>query len=366
MTKVVRSRFLKSFALTGAIIALVIISPVSIVFGSGNINVGLQPYNMQPVSVAGNRILYSNGQQYIPDGISVYGGLEATNYLQNTDNINAQIIAAAEYWHANTVRLQIAESNLFKNLSKGKKYNDRFLQAIIQQVNLSLGLHLFVVLNDQAEFTSQTPGPTAETVRFWQIMSQTFKNQPNVIFDLFNEPSLTESSGPQRQTLSPRLAPLGLHTKSSHLQRRAAKNTSAQTWNLWKWGGKVSGVNYIGMQTLVNQIRGYGVNNLIWVEGPNQARELPNGKYLIRGSNIVYSFHHLNINNPSSWSVIGSLSSIVPVVDGEWAQYQSPWAECFSSAYTNVPLYLNYLRQHSIGVIAGRCRLGHSLRIRNS
>jgi hypothetical protein len=134
---------------------------------------------------------------------------------------------------------------------------------------------------------------------------------------------------------------------------------------LWKNGGKVNGTTYVGMQTLVNQIRGYGVNNLIWVEGPNQARELPSSNYLIKGGNIIYSFHHPNLNNPSSWNTIGTLSNIVPVVDGEWAQYQSPWAECYSRAYTNVPIYLNYLQKHNIGIIAWSLQAGSLLQDSN-
>ena len=95
--------------------------------------------------------------------------------MENVANIDAQIIAAAKYWHANTIRLQIAESNLFNNTTSGKTYNNKFLQAILSQVNLARSLNMAVVLNDQTEFTSNTPGPTAMTAKFWKVMSRAFK-----------------------------------------------------------------------------------------------------------------------------------------------------------------------------------------------
>jgi hypothetical protein len=125
-----------------------------------------------------------------------------------------------------------------------------------------------------------------------------------------------------------------------------------EIWQIWKNGGQVGGVAYVGMQNLVDQIRSRGVANLVWVEGPYSAKVLPARKYLIKGINIVYSIHHPNLNNPASWTRIATLATNHAVVDGEWAQYQSTWAECYSDAYTNAPRYLSFLAQHNIGVIA--------------
>ncbi len=328
------------------------------VHAASNTNIPISQNNNTQLNVVGNNIISSNGQTYIPEGISVYGGLEDTDYMENTANIDAQIIAAAKYWHANTIRLQIAESNLFNNITPGKTYNNKFLRAIVNQVILAQSLHMAVVINDQTEFTSNTPNPSVMTVKFWKVMSQTFKNWPYIIFDLFNEPRLggvISVHGKLASNNRPVFPGFPLYSKRLH---PASQSTTAITWNVWKYGAQVNGVTYIGMQTLVNQIRGYGANNLIWVEGPNEARELPSNNYLIKGSNIVYSIHHPNLNNSSSWNQIGNISKITPVVDGEWAQYQSPWAECFSRAYTNTPLYLNYLHNHGVGIIAWSLQAG--------
>jgi hypothetical protein len=314
------------------------------------------------LSVVGSNVYYPDGQLYIPEGISVYGGLEGPNYNLNEANINAQIIAASKYWHANTIRLQVAESNLFSQLKPGENFNPNFLRAIKFQVNLAHSYGMAVVINDQTEFTSKTAGPTKQTVNFWRLMAKTFSSQPYVIFDIFNEPRFNGANVTPKPIL-PVIPPFKIFQPASTttMRHRKAQTITPKIWNIWQNGGLLNGVHYVGMQTVVNQIRALGANNLIWVEGLNWARVLPDSKYLLTGTNLVYSIHHPNLNAPSSWNQIANLSNIVPVVDGEWAQYQSSWAECFSKAYANVPVYLNFLRQHNIGLIAWSLQPGSLL-----
>jgi hypothetical protein len=339
-------------AIAGAALTATLASPPPEVYAAPANSILLSQPSGSSLNVVGNQVLSGSGQLYIPEGISVFGGLEDTDYTENLANDDAQIVAAAQYWHANTIRLQVAESNLFTHLTSGKTYNDKFLQTIVNQVDLVRSLGMVAVINDQTEFTSKVPGPTNVTSKFWSVMAQTFGNQPYVIFDLFNEPRIEGASKPAKQS-----SPFATYRLVGPLRvkrsgRRNTQPISINIWNLWKNGGRIDGVSYVGMQTLVDQVRGYGVSNLIWVEGPNEARLLPSGGYLIKGSNLVYSIHHPNLNNPSSWNQISNLSSIAPVVDGEWAQYASTWAECYSRAYTNAPKYLNFLLKHNVGVIA--------------
>jgi hypothetical protein len=314
------------------------------------------------LSVVGNRALTTSGKEYIPEGISIYGGLEDVNYAENIPNDNSQIEAAAKYWHANTIRLQVAESNLFTHDSRGKDYNTDFLNEMIKQVDLAHSLHEVVVINDQTEFTTRTPNPTALTVKFWKLVASKFRNQPDVIFDLFNEPRLTHSDNYARTAAPQTILDL---VKTRQLEMRndnGTKLASSEVWSLWRNGGSIDGTKYVGMQSLVNDIRRIKVNNLIWIEGPYEATKLPRGTDLINGNNIEYAYHHVNLNNPSSWKQIGRLSSTHAVVDGEWAQYQSPWAECYEDAYKNAPQYLKYLSEHSVGVVAWSLQAGSLLK----
>ena len=303
-----------------------------------------------------------NGKVFVPEGISVYGGLEDTDYMENLANINAQIKAAAIYWHANTIRLQVAESNLF-SAGPGRHYNVEFLNELIHEVDLAHSYNQAVVINDQTEFTNNTPAPTDMTVKFWRIMAKTFGHQPYVIFDLFNEPRL-DSLKTNSPTFQNKLVRQMFSKKFSKTRFRYRGNPVIKNaiWNLWKYGGYVNRTHYIGMQTLVNQIRAEGVNNLIWVEGPFWGQSLPEGRYLLSGGNIEYSFHHINLNRVSDWKFIGRLASHHAVVDGEWSQYQSPWQECYAEAPITVPQYLQYLKVHGIGLIAWSLQAGSLLK----
>lgn len=316
------------------------------------------------LDVIGNRVLAPDGETFSAEGISIYGGLEDPDYMANIPNVDAQIEAAAEYWHANTIRLQVAESNLFKDPTPGKSYNVGFLDELTREVSLARGLNQAVVINDQTEFTNNTPNPTAMTEKFWQVMATTFGNQPDIIFDLFNEPRLdTLKANTPRQTdvTVPELMAVGHQTATpagTHHRHTAAQSV----WDIWKNGGEVQGTNYVGMQTLVDQIRAEGVNNLVWVESPYWGQRLPAPQYLLSGSNIVYSYHHIDMNRPASWRVIENFASRHAVVDGEWAQYQSPWEECYSHAPTTSPMYLNLLRKNNIGLIAWSLQAGSLLK----
>jgi hypothetical protein len=303
------------------------------------------------LTVVGNKVVTNTGKPYIPEGISVYGGLEARRYDSNTGNNYAQIQAAAQYWHSNTIRLQVAESNLFTHLKKGQDYNPRFMNALVNQVNYAHSFGMAVVINDQTEFTSNTLSPTTKTAQFWNVVAQQFETEPYVIFDLFNEPRLTSEADVNRLAENVQYSPeVDAHLLSYH--KPAVPMTSGEAWRVWRDGGNVNGKAYLGMQALVNQIRSKGISNLIWVEGTYGARKLPPQQYLLSGDNLVYTIHHPNLNNPYSWQSIGTLAATHPVVEGEWAQYQSSWAECFSRAYVNAPKYLSYLQNHNIGIIA--------------
>lgn len=327
----------------GILAATLIVSVVAPRVQAANVPAGLR--------TVGNQVVTSSGQSFIPEGISVYGGLEDRNYNRYKAATYAQIQAAATYWHVNTIRLQVAESNLFAGTGARQPFNRRFLDEIDHQVQYAHNLGLAVVINDQTEFTNLTEAPTTQTDNFWNIIAKKYRSQPYVIFDLFNEPRLT--TYPYTSELS---AGVGYNPvvqsqlETYHMQPKRIDR--GQVWKLWQNGGMLQGTKYVGMQTLVNTVRRQNANNLVWVEGPYGARQLPSTHYLLQGTGIAYAIHHPNLNNPASWKSIAKLASQKPVVEGEWAQYESTWPECYSRAYLNAPKYINFLHSQGIGIIA--------------
>lgn len=281
-----------------------------------------------PFKTRGSQVFQASGQPYIPYGITV-PGLAHSDYQANMANDRAQIIAAATTWCANTVRLQVSQHNL---VGRGFSYSAPFMSAIKSEVSLAEHYHLVVVIVDQTEVVGNQPGPTGETLAFWNDLTAVYGTDPQVVFDLFNEP-------------------------------RISTGNTTLDWQLWQRGGVFGGASYLGMQNVVNDLRSYGARNLIWVEGPYHASSLAKAaSYPITGGPLMYAVHHPSGAHDTAtwWHAFGYLTvrNIAPVVVGEWSNYASSKAECWPDAPVAVPDFLSYLKNHGIGMTVWTLRPG--------
>ncbi|HET8991641.1 MAG TPA: cellulase family glycosylhydrolase [Candidatus Saccharimonadales bacterium] len=286
-------------------------------------------------STQGKKILL-NGNQFTPYGISVVDDLEGSNWCtQHAQNVSdAEIHAAAQYWHVNSIRLQVSEDNFMNGATctyAGKTYTSQdAMNRLGAEVDEIENLSKIPIINDDTEKTGGPLAPTENSVIFWDnftayLAGKSNTEYNNVIFDLFNEPSTED--------------------------------------NIWAFGGNYQGTTYLGMQDLVNAIRnGPNLNNnLVFVEGESipgllHATSLQVlSKYQLQGTNIVYAYHHVNLDKPeSAWMERMGLDANVnaPIVDGEWAQYASPRTyECYTNAPSNISTYFSLMQQNDIGMI---------------
>lgn len=146
--------------------------------------------------------------------------------------------------------------------------------------------------------TCQKPMPDAQyTPAFWSSVATTFKADPAVAFDLFNEPY------PDRAT-----------------------STTEQAWACWRDGGSCPGIGYevAGMQDLVDAVRGTGATNLVLVPGIAYSNEL--SQWLQHAptdpaGNLAAAWHGYNFNTCASagcWdSTLAPVAAHVPLVAGE-------------------------------------------------
>jgi hypothetical protein len=249
-----------------------------------------------------------DGAPYLPYGITIFG-LSLPNWSSNVERDIQQIDATASFWHGNTVRIQVAPPLMLAG-------DQEFTTALNQEISAARALNLNVILSAQYQHFGYLPAPDSGTETFWHTIASMYAADPAVWFDLFNEPHLTN-------------------------------------WNVWRNGG--DGV--VGMQNLVDTIRAVAPDNLVLAEGINQGETLQGvGAYLLDGTNIVYSVHPYfepGRNTPTSWDANwGDLASTVPVLVGEWGEYTALKPECNTDAPILVPTFLDYLRQHRIGLIA--------------
>ena len=283
-----------------------------------------------PFRRAQNMIIGAGGQRYIPYGITVTG-LGNPNWKTHHAGDDAEIDAAAGSWCANTVRLQILQYALLGPGKSGVAVNTTFLGLIEGEVAAALNDGLVVVLNDQTEGGGSPTAvgmPTAQTEAFWKVMSRVYGSNPDVVFDLFNEP------------------------------RRTVFRTEAGTWKFWKHGGDYHGQHFIGMEPLARYIRSRGAKNLFWIEGPHTAGTLDEVvSHQITGAGpLEYGINHpggVDVpHNPADWYTrFGYAAKKVPMTDTEWTNYSST-RSCWADAPTSVPAFLSYLARKGLGLTA--------------
>lgn len=290
------------------------------------------------LKVVGTQMQDSGGKPFIPYGISIVSGPETTNWALSEKAVAAQIVASHRYWHANSVRIQVSQSQLFANPTRGHSYNVPFANSVNRLVCKVLRQGQIPIINDNSIFTGAQRGPTELTRRFWRFMSRRYGNRLPVIFDLYNEPQVVRNP------------------------RTGRFLTPEEAWDVWQHGGSVGGKRYLGMQDLVDEIRvKQRVNNVIWVEQPYYV-ELKRTRldlvstHLLRGADIAYAFHKLLMDeaDPSFRAVQTLTEQGIPLVTSEWTQFAAidrPWM-CQAGSYQTTPGYLEYLRRFNIGLIA--------------
>ncbi|HLN69425.1 MAG TPA: cellulase family glycosylhydrolase [Streptosporangiaceae bacterium] len=295
-----------------------------------------------PFTVHGTKVLAKNSSVFISYGMTV-SGLQEGNWTGLITADLAKIVATADDWCANTIRIQVNQDLLLG--PNGTSFDPEYMAAIESEVSLAESCNLVVVLNDETNFSPPVvrhyqADPTQGTLVFWKDMTKLYGDDPQVIFDLYNEPRTSVPGMPD-----------------------------ATLWRLWLNGGTFKHVDYaFGMAHLAAYVRyTAGARNLFWIEGPRYSLSFAGMvRYhaLIHVSGVVYSIHHAQGQHdvPDWNAAFGYLvtDGIAPVVNGEFTNYEplpNPDISlmpgyCWPNAPTAVPQYLQYLASLGIGISA--------------
>jgi len=216
--------------------------------------------------VEGNRIADPGGKTVVLRGVNV----ESLEWSPTGEQVLRTTKVALVDWKANVVRLPVIDDFWF---GRGKPprstSNDAeaYRKLVDDVVRLAAGQGAHVVL-DLHRFRA----PTEAHVAFWKDAAARYKNEPAVLFDLFNEPG-------------------------------------GVSWDVWKNGGDVTDkpkgggdpvVNhFVGMQALLDAVRSTGAKNIVLAGGLASAYDLQGlaqGFTLEEkgGNGIVYSVHFYN------------------------------------------------------------------------
>ncbi len=290
-----------------------------------------------PYSVHGNAILDANGQPYLFHGIS-RDGLEYN--CSGEGPLDQQHLAymgagvnttTGTYWGANTVRLPLSEGFWLNGAPSYPCSASQYQTTVKNVVDTLTALNLNVVLDlqwtDAGGQSGQGGGPwampDADSVLFWQQVAPIYKSYSNVLFEAYNEP----------------------HPGTWTCWTGACTMTNDSGYSDDTKSSKTLTYSSVGMQALVDAIRGTGANNLVMVGGMQWGYDLSQlNTYKLNGTNIVYDTHPYPYTDklPNTWdAAFGIPSQTYPVVSAESGEY-----DCDSTYESQL---LSYFDAHRIG-----------------
>ena len=223
------------------------------------------------IKVSGNKLVTASGTTVWLQGVNV----PSLEWSAKGENVLESIKVAIDEWKANVIRLPLNYGFWFgrgkvSDISNSQPVNDQaaaaYRQLVDNAVKMAAARGAYIILD-----LHRYVAPDAFAVEFWKDVAARYKDNPAVLFDMFNEPHNT-------------------------------------TWEVWRNGGDVeikhpgaASTTYKspGMQGLVDAIRGTGAKNIIVAGGLGFAFDLTGilTGYALEdktGNGIMYATHFYN------------------------------------------------------------------------
>lgn len=245
------------------------------------------PPKTVPLKVSGNRLVDPAGKEVWLQGVNV----PSLEWSAKGENILRSMKVAIDDWKANVVRLPVHDEFWFGRGKQGKPNDaDAYRQVVDDAVKFAAARGVYLILD-----LHRYHAPDDKAVEFWKDAAARYKNNPAVLFDLYNEPT-------------------GI------------------AWEIWRNGGTVpvkaknsqeaTRFSSPGMQGLVDAIRAIGAKNVIVAGGINYAYDLSgvlNGFALDDkgGNGIMYATHFYNWHRDWEKHFL-QLASKYPILVGEF------------------------------------------------
>jgi len=285
------------------------------------------------MSVSGNHLL-KDGALFMPRGFNTVGTLtpawcgNGTVTTARTHFTSAELDDQVQKWHANIIRLQVSQRGL-EDPSLTSSEITAYLNEIESHVALARSKGLVVILSMQDQSIgcgAVHPLPSKQTVNAWHRLAPVFANDLYVMYELFNEPE---------------------------------NGTTSADWAQWKNGGASPLTNLgdtaVGHETLVTDLRSWGIKNVLIADGARYAEHLDGiTNYVLTessGRGIAYAIHpYYYTPGQTYWQTSwGFLTTTHPVIATEWNYKPS---DCGTNAETLAPTLLSWLDSKNIGITA--------------
>ena len=216
--------------------------------------------------VEGNQILDAAGRPVLLRGVNNYGGLATSVTTYHLEDADFDRIKS---WNANTVRIALSTRFWVEDLCQAQNGNRAIYQAKVDAIvdritsrGMVADLALFNTTNGEACGSTAFIQPKMAdqyAIGFWQEVAARYKDNPLVMFELFNEPhGISDEQWLNGGTLT----------------------SNGVTWQA------------PGMQQLYDVVRSTGATNLVLVDGAIYASDIQVAlRRPLTGTNIVYAAH---------------------------------------------------------------------------
>jgi len=278
-------------------VVLVIIGLLSLVQSKG------------PYKVVGNKIYDSDGNPHLFVGVD----RPSLEWSASGDHLSQADFHLMASWKSNVVRIPLDQDFwLVGSRNYSANYNNTVYTTVQWAQQAGLDVILDLHWSDKGDLATSMPGQQriayVNSITFWKEVANIYKNNPSILFELYNEP----------------------HDVS---------------WEVWLNGGDSGdGFNSVGMQQLYDAVRSTGATNLVVIGGLNWAYDLsgvPQNR--VKGDNIIYNTHPYNYGGkqPADWPAsFGFLAATDPVIATEFGD-----SDCSPGYYSS---FLAYAKQNGI------------------
>jgi endoglucanase len=307
------------------------------------------------IAIAGNHFVNGSGQTVRLLGVdhagTEYACEQGWGYSNGVDSPAdaAADAAAIAAWHANAVRIPLNE-DCWLGINGEPAYGSQsgYQQTVESYVAALNADGIYAILDlhwsapDAVVADGQRPMPDDHSAAFWTSVASTFKSNPAVVFDAFNEPYSPAADGYTNYPVS---------------------------WNCWENGGcslpttadgttpGSSTYTAVGMQQLVTAIRNTGATQPIMLGGLAYSNDLTG--WLANephdpDDQLAASVHIYEGNacgDTSCWgSQVASVAAQVPVVIGEFGQ--NPTSSCAATDDQFDNTLMNWADQSGVSYLA--------------
>lgn len=266
-------------------------------------------HNLPWLNTSGNRIVQSDGTPVLLRGVN-RSGLEysepsAEGFLAAAQFTEDEVREIVQGWRSKIIRVPFNQDWALRGRSDHSA--ESYLGALDQVISWASSLGAYTILdlqwldadtvygtNSDGTPNRVAPTPNADSIVLWRTLATRYRDEPAVLFDLFNEP---------HDPLGDDLLPLWVPGPDGEIVELQDSFVTADEWNSWA-------------ERLVSEIRAIRPNGLILVGGVDWAFDLR--KVRVDAPNIVYSAHIYPNRKPKDWRKALGRAHDVPLFVGEW------------------------------------------------